>query len=386
MFDVRRWIWMLCVLACTAELDAASTVDKLHMKNAFVPFGICMAEMKAAEQVEFAKRSGYSGLGIERMDQGLISEFASHPDVVAKSFRIHSALWWIEVNDPIDTTWLDAILSDASKMGMAIWMVAAGENKADSSKSKAVRMYAKVAKRCKPKGVQLVLYPHIGSVFETVEEGMVIYDSLKRLGFPEVRLSIHLSHELKAGNRDRLPEIVAKARNLLALATVNGADTNAYSSLEGGYWASAIKPLDQGTYDVRKYLQALAANRFSGPIELHTYGLKKPNASDYDDHLKRSLLKWNDLVDTIGTTSLNTDGDVGNTTQLQWKRGPSGSLEVWPIPSTGRVVLFDLNGRRIEGVPCGFRRWSFPDPGFPGLKHVLSWFNGSISRRDILIP
>lgn len=377
---------MLCVLGCIAVADAASTADKLHMKNPFVPFGICMAEMKAAEQVEFAKRSGYSGLGIERMDRGLISEFASHPDVAAKSFRIYSALWWIEVNDPIDTAWLDAILSDASKMGMAIWMVAAGENKADSSKSKAVRMYAKVAKRCKSKGVQLVLYPHIGSVFETVEEGLTIYDSLKRLGFSEVRLSIHLSHELKAGNRDRIPEIVSKARNLLALATVNGADTNAYSSLEGGYWASAIKPLDQGTYDVRKYLQVLAANRFSGPIELHTYGLKKPNASDYDDHLKRSLLKWNDLVDTIGTTSLSAAGGKGSADRLHWKRGSSGSLEVWPISSAGRVVLFDLNGRRIEGSPSGFQRWSFPDPGSSGLRHLLSWFGGSISRREVFIP
>ncbi|HOX52213.1 MAG TPA: hypothetical protein PKY05_12040 [Fibrobacteria bacterium] len=110
-----------------------------------------------------------------------------------------------------------------------------------------------------------------------------------------MRTSIHLCHELKAGNADRLDAIVAKSAPFLALASVSGADEPSAFTPRWG-WDRLIKPLDAGGYDPRPFLRALARNGFEGPVQLHTYGLKSPVAPDYDRHIERSMGRWRELV------------------------------------------------------------------------------------------
>jgi len=289
---------MLLAIFSTAVNDVASprVEPPIPLKNEFVPFGMCMGGMKPSEQIAYCRKIGYSGLGLQVMDRQALGEFATQPEVLSGEFKIHSTLWWTNVTEPvIDTAWLDGVLDEARKMELAIWMVLDGPDKSEESRSRAVSMIAKAALRCRAKGVRLVLYPHGGCVVSSAEEGLAILDSLDRLGIPEVGLSIHLCHELKAGNRDRLPEVVRKVAHRLVLVSVSGADSDTYGN-DDDNWASAIKPLDQGTFDSRIFLRALSDVGYKGPILLHTYNLKTPGLPGYDRHLERSWGWWQRVV------------------------------------------------------------------------------------------
>ena len=267
-------------------------IDKrIPLKSHFVPFGLCMSwdgrdgrstwATTPLEQIALSQQAGYSGLGIEQTSPEGLKAFADHADVASGAFRIYSMLWWATAGQTLNETWLDGVLTQAARMNMALWVVVGGEKNATQIDA-AVTLLEAVASRCRTYAVQLVLYPHSGTTFVCAEEALVIRDRLSDLGYPEVKLSVHLCHEQLAGNRNRLPEVVAKVAPWLALATVNGSN--------GG---GDFYPLGQGSFDPSGYLQALADHDYRGPMELHTWSLPDPRL---DDHLARSLAYWNTFM------------------------------------------------------------------------------------------
>lgn len=268
---------------------------KIQFQGEFAPFAMCMSKSSPSEQIGFCQKAGFGAMGIVGMDSATISRFAGHPDVVSGRFRILSTLWWFDPSKPVNTMRLDAVLRDASRMNMAIWLVGAGTNRSDSAMSAMLESIASVAAMCKAKKVQLVLYPHKGCMFETAEQALVVRDSLAARGFPEVGISMHLAHELLAGNRGRLGEIATEVVAHLSLVTINGADDRDPTG-RGGDWGAFFKPLYRGSFDPGVFLQALADAGYHGPVQLHTWSMKSPAALDYDRHLELSLEKWRTMV------------------------------------------------------------------------------------------
>ena len=275
--------------AVTATVLSAKA--RIPMQNVFVPFGLCMSwdgrdgratwSIAPADQIALCQQAGYSGMGLAQQGASQLKAFADHPDVQSGAFKIHSMLWWATAASTVDLAWLDSILVQAARMNMALWVVAAGNHDAAGADA-AFAFFQTVAAECRKYNVQLVLYPHAGTTFVSAEEALTLYNRLKAAGHPEVRLSIHLCHEQAAGNRDRLADVIAKTASLATLVTINGSSGSAQ-----------IWPLDQGAFDPRGFLQALADNGYTGPVELHTYALRDPRT---DNHLVRSLERWKQLV------------------------------------------------------------------------------------------
>lgn len=377
-----RTVLSLVVGASAAMVSAATPDTLIRLPGELVPFGMCMGGMTPQAQVDTAMKIGFRGLGLQDMDKAVFQKFQKVPAVASGEFKIHSTLWWTKVTDTlIDTVALDGMLDEAKKLGMAIWMVLDGNDKTNQSKSRAVSMIVKAARHCKTKGVKLVLYPHGGCVISSAEEGLQIIDSLKKRGTTNVRLSIHLCHELKAGNRSRLPQVVAKVASYLDYATVSGADSNTYGK-DDDNWASAIKPLDQGTFDATVFLKALASVNYTGPIELHTYNLKSPDAVNYDDHLERSLAWWKKRVTPPdrGTMGLQAPESF-------WALGrlPNGALRLTGVPDGSRVRLYGLDGkehpeiRPIDGV------WEYPVPNSSAARIVRVQGGSDRSDRSMVV-
>ena len=215
-----------------------------------------------------------------------------HTEVTGGKFRIYSTLWFASARELLDTAklqWLDAMLVQLARMQAALWIVVDANDQSPATLTAAVTTLKTVAARCKAQGVQMVIYPHGGCAIDCAEGALAV---LPRIGDPDVKISIHLCHELMKGNRDRMPQVVSNVASYLALASVNGADYDAQDHPNDN-WASAIKPLDQGNYDPRPFLQAMATAGYSGPIELHTYNLPDPRV---DDHFGRSLGRWQQWV------------------------------------------------------------------------------------------
>lgn len=251
-----------------------------------VDFGFGFNDVAPADQVRLLTRLGYQGIVLPDADLKIVNEFAELDAVKNGAFRVYALLWWVNLDKPLDLERLDSFLVPLAKSNAALWIVIDGPK---NQQEKVVDYLRQAADHCRARKVQMVLYPHGGAAFEDAEEAMAIWQKLDR---KEVRLSIHLCHELLHGNADRISKIIPKVAPLLVLASVNGAELGQDNST----WDWLIMPLDKGSYDPREYLRALIQNGYKGPMVLHTYGIKDPQ----EDLLKRSMAKWNQLMAELG--------------------------------------------------------------------------------------
>ncbi|MBI5835196.1 MAG: sugar phosphate isomerase/epimerase [Armatimonadetes bacterium] len=276
-----RTFWAVSILTA---LSAAMAADPpAPPTSPFGSFNFTFDQRPAAEQVALLSRLGYQGMACSGLSADLLRSFAEVPQVASGEFRVWAALWWVGPEQrQVDAAWLDDVLAGLHRLGASLWVVVDGTA---AERPAAVTFLRAVADRAKPAGVPLVLYPHQGCTFDDAESALEVWQAMER---PEVRLSIHLCHELKAGNENRLDEVVAKVAPLLTLASVSGASAEL---MHTGGWETAIMPLDRGTFDVRPFLKALAAHGYRGPMVLHTYGIMDPP----EDHLARSMARWKAL-------------------------------------------------------------------------------------------
>lgn len=187
---------------------------------------------------------------------------------------------------------IDQVIQSLKKSNAKLWVIlrgGKGQVPKDSVKSEQIVEFLRsLAKRTKAAGVELVLYPHDGALVETAEE-MLPY--LKEVQNGNVFISLHLSHEIRGGNGDRLNEVAAKIKPWLRLPSINGADIDSVNETVG--WARGIQPLTMGDYDSSKLLDALKSVDYKGPVILHTWGLQKAAA----DHHHTSYKRFQEMLD-----------------------------------------------------------------------------------------
>lgn len=260
---------------------------RVTLANPFVPFAMCCASQSAANQITACQKAGYTGIGLGGGSPSVLKAFADHPEVSSGRFRVYSMLWYKKVAEDLGAANLDAMLVQAARMGMALWVVPSIPKSEDTDGALTEAFYHTIADHCQTYGVQLVLYPHTGCSIQTAEDGLAMRNRLAALGHSEVKTSIHLCHEMVMGNRDRLAAAVAAVKDHIVLATIGGSETS------GNSWDQLIQPLDQGAYDPAPFLRLLADAGYTGPIEYHTYALPDPS---YDSHFARTLTRWRQLV------------------------------------------------------------------------------------------
>ena len=134
--------------------------------------------------------------------------------------------------------------------------------------------------------------PGKDSIIKTAEQAL---SYIKEVESDNLFVTLHLCHELKAGNGDRLDEIAAKIKPWLRLASINGAENDAAEELDG--WARTLMPLTEGAYDSSKLLNALKSIDYKGPVLLHTGGGLGKRAPA--DHHQTSYKRFQEMVDTL---------------------------------------------------------------------------------------
>jgi sugar phosphate isomerase/epimerase len=255
------------------------------------PFGVFnlrpFNELPAQEQVDLAMKSGYDGLMASTSTKTpplvRLREFAAVPAVREGKFKIYAILWQVRVDKPVDQAFLKEFIPICKELNAALWCNVVGT---PGEREVTLSLLKNVAEQCQAGGVQLVLYPHHACTFETAEESLEIWEKLKH---PEIKLSLHLCHELKAKNLDRIDAIVAKILPHLALVSINGVDSTAPIQNKG--WDGIIIPLHEGDFDVRPFVAAVAHHGYQGPILLHNFGFKAKPA----DYLPASMKRWREI-------------------------------------------------------------------------------------------
>lgn len=273
-----------------ATSPATAPAARQSAINPFASFSFGIAERPVAEQVKLLKSLGYDGLtaGMYGSGEGVaqLQAYAKVPQVRNGQFKVYGILWWATAKKPYDSKWLDQVLAEAAKMHAPLWVVVDTAQGDRTGELKAtLDLLNAAADQCAKHGVQLVLYPHDGCVFQDTDEAL---DILQKLNRPEVKISFHVCHELKAGKKDQMAQTFRKAAPHVSLVSVSGAKTDL---IFAPGWTDSILPLDEGDLDLAPLAAAMKESSYTGPIVLHTYGItEKP-----EDHLARSIKWWKAL-------------------------------------------------------------------------------------------
>ena len=119
-------------------------------------------------------------------------------------------------------------------------------------------------------GKNLIIYPHDNSAIETAEEALYYIELTNK---NNVFLSIHLCHELAAGNGYRIEEVITKASPFIKSVSISGASESEQNDSSLPLWYWGIKPLNHGTYNYTQFYKSLYKVNYIGPIAIHSWGI-----------------------------------------------------------------------------------------------------------------
>lgn len=237
------------------------------------PFGVFDFDLRGkdpAEQLRSVDGIGYEGFTMWFNNDKLKAYQNVKPD-----FKLVAAIVVIDIDKP--ESFKREHIKNASRklasMNAKLWLIIKGAKGKTAEIQALINEVAQiaVAEKC---GVSL--YPHDNCAVETAEE-MLVY--LKKANQPNLTISVHQCHELRAGNMNRLDEVMTAVGPYMDIITICGSDIKLKDNSED--WSDAIKPLGEGDYDPKEFLRALKRHKFQGPIILHTFGLKDKPASHY---------------------------------------------------------------------------------------------------------
>ncbi|MEN8882522.1 MAG: hypothetical protein ABF263_09370 [Polaribacter sp.] len=276
-------------------------------------FGEGLANLSAKEQVEELSKYGFTGMTfqIDNDDQiefmkEVITEAAKveNFDLTSVFFRYN-----FELGDFLDKyeEVIDIIAEKSPQTNF--WLIFGRTNRSGFDYSFVDDAYVEgklltITEYAKSKNVGMTLYPHFNTFYEDAEQIIPVVNRVNAsIGEPYLKISIHLCHELRAGNGERMDEVVENVGDLLAYVSISGADAVPNTSNNREFTASTLRLLYWGdesidpnqagndAYDITKFIKALKDNSYKGPVAMINF--KLDNA--LDDYLPKSIVKWNQL-------------------------------------------------------------------------------------------
>ena len=182
---------------------------------------------------------------------------------------------------------LNPKLADEIKLlkgrGTIVWTTVSKSKRPDQANT--VKQLRELADLAAESNLRVALYPHVGFHVETVKDALELVKLAKH---DNLGVSFNLCHFLKSNPEESLAEVLKAAAPHLMLVQVNGADSGDTRKMG---WNRLIKPLGEGTFDMKKVMTLLDEIGYQGPVALQCYKI----SGDDKEHLGRSMKAWRKL-------------------------------------------------------------------------------------------
>lgn len=267
-----------------AAAPAAGAAIAAPGTNAFFPFCIDWHDAKKRtfeEQAVMLKELGYAGVGHIWLDK--VEERLKTLDAAGlRLFQITMVVDLAPGKAPYDAARFKEVCAAIKGRGVQFDLLVNGRPPSDPAfDEQAVAVLREMSEPARESGAQLLLYPHLGSWIERIEDSVRVAEKVNR---PNVGVMFNLCHWLRVdSSRDYRP-LLKRALPRLWAVSINGADERD----EKPGWDRYIQPLGQGSFDVAGLLRALRELGYTGPIGLQCYGI----GGDAREHLARSMEAW----------------------------------------------------------------------------------------------
>ena len=288
-------------MALTLFTSACFSADE--SSQADYPLGVFnfdFARLGADEAVQISalKSMGYGGLVMNLTNPNSLKTLERYQSVIGDDpFKVYAGYIVVDFARDLAAydSYFDKVIKTLKKSDAKLWVILRVRGGEKVEREQIIDFLRSAAARTKAAGVELVIYPHWSGgnplnvcLIESAEDAIPY---VEEIGSDNLFISLHLCHEIKAGNGDRLNEVAAKIKPWLRLPSINGADVDAVNEAKG--WKRGIQPLTMGDYDSSQLLDALKSVDYKGPVILHTWGLQEAPA----DHHHTSFKRFQEMLD-----------------------------------------------------------------------------------------
>lgn len=287
-------------LAFTASCSSPSETSRADYPLGVFNFDFARLGTDETNQISVLQKIGYEGLVLNLTNPKELATLEQYQSATSiDGFKVYAA--YVEIDFAKDlaaqNAYLDKVAKVLKKSASKLWVILRVRGGKTVEREQILDFLSSAADQTKAQGVELVIYPHWSGgnplnicLIESAEDAIPY---LEEIGSDNLFVSLHLCHEIKAGNGNRLNEVAAKIKPWLRLPSINGADVDAVNEAEG--WDRGIQPLTQGDYDSSQLLEALSSVDYEGPVILHTWGLQKSAA----DHHHTSFKRFQEMLEEL---------------------------------------------------------------------------------------
>jgi sugar phosphate isomerase/epimerase len=283
-------ILLICLMATTftlvsqsSEKQSKSELSNLTAYN-FGSFG----RLAPIEQIKVLKVAGYKGiiLNSQTREDSVNLNFFIKELRNDKQFNIHALMIRYNFNETEQVRekwkmWVDKI---AGK-NIELWVIFG--KKLDGINDGFIESKLReIVKYAKSKKIKVILYPHSTCYIASAEEALPF---VKKINDKNLQLAVHLCHEIRAGNGDRISTVFENVKPYIGAVTLAGTDSVADFSKPKLMDASTIKPIGQGNFDMKNFIEPLLKSDYKGKIGFINFKIE----DDPEIYLKSSIIEWN---------------------------------------------------------------------------------------------
>jgi sugar phosphate isomerase/epimerase len=249
-----------------------------------------LEDLPPAEQVKLLKDNGYDGITLRMAKAEHVDEFLEFDKIVnaTPNFKIYSVFVRYNFADSqVDKNRWKAVVDLIENKGIDLWFIF-GKPEPGVDDEHVEAILRNVVSYAATKKVPVTLYPHSWCYFETSEDCLPM---VKKINDPNLKMALLTCHELKAGNGDRLVEVVNKVKDHISFMVISGASQEVDITSRKSMDATTIQPLEDGEYDFSNFLKTLAKANFKGPVGYINFKFNKAP----ETYLPESIKEWNRL-------------------------------------------------------------------------------------------
>lgn len=297
-YSKNKWWLAICLIVIFCGFQHRATTSNQPLSPADYPFYIYnfggLTNYTISNQVKMLANLGYNGMAIQATTEEDVQGLPEYLNSAAtrKNFKIYAVFVRYNFTDAdIDKNrWKEVVDLIAGKQ-ISLWLIF-GKKIAGITDNDVDKVLKEVTDYASLKNVPVTLYPHSTCYIETAEQALPF---VIRNHSSNLKLAVHLCHEIRYGNGGRLIEVLKNVRPYIGYVTLSGTDSVANFKSPLSMDTSTIKPLYRGNYDLRIFLTSLKSVHYTGPIGFINFKI----TDDVPTYLNLSIVTWNKLKKEI---------------------------------------------------------------------------------------